>query len=301
MDDSQPREDVVILGTSGFNEKLAAIDYEIRGKPHTITDARERIELVEGKDDPALVKERASAEQDLQRATEGLEALKILRHDIATHWEEKENRVFGELVWAPPIILSTNPGKYTLDLAIIRIDPGKLDTHNYFGNTIGLGGKYTCQEFMENVDPHQTFFTFPANRRVTLKDQVPESALHKQPMPDVAEEPCLVVFKNGAATDTTIGKAIRISSYTRTYLDGQYAESREWPVIPINKDSGAFSAKGDSGSCVADVFSRVGGIITSDSGATDSSDVTYVTPISFIMQVLHETKRFRHAHLNPLL
>ena len=49
-------------------------------------------------------------------------------------------------------------------------------------------------------------------------------------------------------------------------------------MVPTNKDSGAFSAKGDSGSCVADAFNRVGGILTGGSGATESSDVTYVTP-----------------------
>jgi hypothetical protein len=72
-------------------------------------------------------------------------------------------------------------------------------------------------------------------------------------------------------------------------------------VIPTNKDSGAFSAKGDSGSCVADAFNRVGGILTGGSGATESSDVTYVTPITFIMKVLQKNKRFQHAHLNPTL
>ena len=50
--------------------------------------------------------------------------------------------------------------------------------------------------------------------------------------------------------------------------------------------------------CVADVFSYTGGILTSGSGATESSDVSYATPISFITKVLHDTKLFEHAHLN---
>jgi len=36
------REDVVDLGTSGFNEKLAAVDYDIRGQESAISNARER-------------------------------------------------------------------------------------------------------------------------------------------------------------------------------------------------------------------------------------------------------------------
>jgi hypothetical protein len=120
-------------------------------------------------------------------------------------------------------------------------------------------------------------------------------------MLDADGYPCLVVFKNGAKTGTTIGKANNVSSYTRNYFASQYQESREWPVIPTNKQSGAFSKKGDSGSCVADAFSRVGGILTGGSGATESCDVTYFTPITFIMKVLHNTKTFAHAHLNPVL
>jgi hypothetical protein len=118
-------------------------------------------------------------------------------------------------------------------------------------------------------------------------------------MLDANSESCLIVFKNGAETGTTIGKASNVSSYTRNHFSGQHQESREWPVIPTDKHSGAFSAKGDSGSCVADVFQRIFGILTGGSGATESSDVTYVTPISFIMKILHDSKRFQHAHLNP--
>jgi hypothetical protein len=296
QNDSKAREDVVVLGASGFNEKLAVIDYKIRGQEFAITDAEERIESVKDVDGPESWAEREAAERDLQKAKNGLGALRPFRHEIATYWGPKEKRVFGELAWAPPIVLSTEPSQYTLDLAVIKIDAGKLDARNYRGNSINIGNKYTRQEFMDKVYQHpagSTSFEFPYNRLVTLKDQVPKSAL------DANGEPCLVVFKNGAKTDTTLGKANNVSSYTRNYFAGQYQESREWPVIPMT--SGAFSAKGDSGSCVADIFNRVGGIITSGSGATDSSDVTYVTPISFILKVLRNTKRFEHAHLNPVL
>ena len=118
-------------------------------------------------------------------------------------------------------------------------------------------------------------------------------------MLDADSEPYLIVFKSGAKTGTTIGKASNVTSYTRNYFAGQYQESREWPVIPTGKHLGAFSTKEDSGSCVADVFQRIGGILTGGSGATESSDVTYVTPITFIMKIFHNSKRFQIAHLNP--
>ena len=121
---------MVVLGTSGFNEKLAAIDYDIRGRELEITDSQERIESARGHSNPGSVTKRQEAEHDLKKAENGLEGLRALRHEIATNRREKEKRVFGELVWAPPIVLSTEPGHYTLDLAVIKVDGGKLDANN---------------------------------------------------------------------------------------------------------------------------------------------------------------------------
>jgi len=106
-----------------------------------------------------------------------------------------------------------------------------------------------------------TSFKFPADRIVTLQDQVPESELMKLPMLDATGDLCLVVFKSSAKTGMTIGRANNVLSYTCKYFAGQYQESREWPVIPTDKHSGVFSAKGDSGSCVADAFGGISGIL----------------------------------------
>jgi len=308
QNNSKRSEEVIILGDNSFAHKLAAIDYQIRGQLSTITDARERIELVQGLDDLESVREYQEAGKSLEKAEKGMEELKALHHEIYTHWSGKEQRVFGELIWAPPITLSTEPGQYTLDLAVIKIYPGKLDAKNYLSNTINIGKTPSRQAFMDKIyldGASPSSFKFPPNRLVKLQGQMPESALFKQPlaMKDANGEPCLVVFKNGARTGTTIGKANNVCSYTRNPFVGHsgYYESRKWPVIPTDEGSGAFSAGGDSGSCVADAYSRVGGILTGGAGATPSTDVTYVTPISFIMKVLHDTKRFKRAHLNPAL
>ncbi|RPA94254.1 hypothetical protein L873DRAFT_1939557 [Choiromyces venosus 120613-1] len=44
-----------------------------------------------------------------------------------------------------------------------------------------------------------------------------------------------------------------------------------------------FAAKGDSGSAIVDCLGRLGGLITAGGGLTDPSDITYATPISFII------------------
>jgi hypothetical protein len=143
------------------------------------------------------------AEQDLKKVEKGLEKPGALRHEIVTHWSAKEKRVIGEIASAPPVVLSTKPGQYTLGLAVIKFDAGKLDVNNYRGNATNTRQQVHAPGIHGQglSAPHPTPFKFPVSRLVTLRDQVPESALVNPPMLD----PCLVVFKNGAKTHTTIG------------------------------------------------------------------------------------------------
>lgn len=48
----------------------------------------------------------------------------------------------------------------------------------------------------------------------------------------------------------------------------------------------AFSEVGDSGSCVFDIGGRIAGIV--DAGTLDGNDITYVTPIDWIIKDLQE-------------
>jgi hypothetical protein len=93
--------------------------------------------------------------------------------------------------------------------------------------------------------------------RLSDRLSLSESALISPPMLDNMNNSCLIVFKNGAKMGMTIGKANNVSTYTRNYFAGQYQKSRQWPFVPTDKHLGMFSAKGDSGSCVADVFQHI--------------------------------------------
>jgi hypothetical protein len=77
--------------------------------------------------------------------------------------------------------------------------------------------------------------------------------------------------------------------------------SKEWPIINYDRNSGVFSESGDSGAVIADAFGRICGLITASTGPTDSTDITFATPVDFIMKVLQTTTTFKHAHLNPVL
>jgi hypothetical protein len=95
---------------------------------------------------------------------------------------------------------------------------------------------------------------------------------------------CRIVIKRGNATGLTFERATTVVAYTRYHVAGVERISKEWSVLPYDKLSGAFSDAGDSGSAVADGCGSIAGLITGGSGATDSTDITYITPAAWLLQ-----------------
>jgi hypothetical protein len=105
-----------------------------------------------------------------------------------------------------------------------------------------------------------------------------------------------MVLKRGGATGLTVGRANNVFSYARTHLgDGVSRVSKEWAILPFGNKTGAFSEKGDSGSVVVDGVGRIGGLLTGGGGNKDSIDVTYVTPVSFVMKTIRGSKLLAKA------
>ena len=110
-------------------------------------------------------------------------------------------------------------------------------------------------------------------------------------MCDQNGDPCVIVLKRGRVTGLTVGRANNIRSYTRNYFDGNEPEvSKEWAILPFDNKSGPFSARGDSGSVIVDGGGRIGGLLTGGAGTTLSSDVTYATPIDFVLKCIRSSK-----------
>ena len=169
---------------------------------------------------------------------------------------------------------------------------------------------YSKETWVGVPSPHQlwfatncTHFKFPDNKPMKLRGHIPECELYKLPMKDLANEECLMVYKNSVKTGVTIGRRNNVCSYSQCYFKGEDTMSKEWPIINCDKISEGFSRKGDSGSVVCNGRRRmpVGGLLTGGTRITDSSNITYATPMEFIMKVLHKTKSFKHAHLNSVL
>jgi hypothetical protein len=96
---------------------------------------------------------------------------------------------------------------------------------------------------------------------------------------DASGSKCLYVVKDGLATGTTIGCANGLDSFTRFYTEyGIEQTSFEVAVLPYDRKRGAFSAPGDSGAIVLERGGGIVGMLTGGGGATEETDITYLTP-----------------------
>jgi hypothetical protein len=144
-------------------------------------------------------------------------------------------------------------------------------------------------------------FKYPDDRLLPLRDIISEDLMRHPDMIDHDGEACLYVIKNGLTTRVTIGRATGIFSHVRQYFSNQTSQtSMEWSILPYDNDSGVFSTDGDSGSIIVDGRGRYGGLLTGGTGKTTSSDITYATPIWWLLAVI-KANGFPDAHLNPTM
>jgi len=111
-------------------------------------------------------------------------------------------------------------------------------------------------------------FEYPEDRLLPLKGIITDDLMRAPDLRDSDGEPCLLVAKRGNATGTTLGRANGIFSIVRDYFNDMSINqtSVEWGIINYDSKSDVFSEPGDSGSIIADICGRIGGMLTGGSG-----------------------------------
>jgi hypothetical protein len=109
----------------------------------------------------------------------------------------------------------------------------------------------------------------------------------------------LLVVKSVNATGTTIGRANGIFSIVREYfIDMSINQtSMEWGILNYKSKSEVFSEPGDSGSAIADIRGRIGGMLTGGAGKKKSPDITYATPFWWLLERIR-ANGFPNVHLD---
>ena len=303
QDCKSAHRDVLILSDPSFHQHLASITGEIDEQRDIKKLLTKRIGRMVGRRDDGAVREEQDAIYAIRKAEEKETALTDLHHELSTQWAPSDNRVVGHVVFSPPIAAGIGAERYTRDIAVIVTDASKIDPASFAGNAIDLGFKFPPQKLakMVNTDPEDPEqFEFPDDRLLRLRGTITEEEMRKPTTYDTNGEPGIMVLKLGKATDLTVGRASTVFSVTRPYFGPSQkglGESMEWAILPFDKKSGAFSARGDSGSVVVDGAGRIGGLLTGGSGTTDSTDMTYVTPISFVMDTIRSCEFLANANI----
>ncbi|KAJ1301764.1 hypothetical protein OPQ81_008993 [Rhizoctonia solani] len=301
---AQPRHRIMLFGHDGFANYLGSIQTKIEHTEMMIEHLHDRIRGVEGDTSPTARMERKEVQAQLDKAIGAVDALKTFKLETSTQWATPESRIIGFVVLSPPIDVGVGSEGYTDDWAIIEIDPSKTDETNFKGNFIDLGTHISPPIFTNMMYPDRRnppSFKYPSNRLLKLQGTISDKEMRHPAALDHHGEPCLMVIKRGHATGLTIGRANNVVSYVRMcYGTANAKTSKEWAILPQNSKSGPFSAKGDSGSVIVDGLGRIGGLLTGGAGATDSPDITYATPISFLLKRMAECGLYK-PHINPEL
>ncbi|KIL61734.1 hypothetical protein M378DRAFT_187503 [Amanita muscaria Koide BX008] len=291
---SQPRHNVLLLGSKAFQDVLESIMVRIGQHAimvsHYNNQLRELATGVAGDDEDDVIqanRERTKVESLLQEAKAAIDTLNEFHTEVTKYWSAESQRALGHIAYSPPISVGTGTKCFTEDWALIELDGEKIDWKAFKGNVIDLGTKISVHDFILKMYPNltaATSFKYPSNRLLPLQGVVKDNELRHPTILDANGEPCLFVIKNGASTGVTTGRATGIMSFVREYFpNGNHETSKELAIYPYGYKDGAFSAPGDSGSIIADPMGRIVGLLTGGSGQTDSTDVTYATPFYWLL------------------
>ncbi|KAF9505747.1 hypothetical protein BS47DRAFT_1432932 [Hydnum rufescens UP504] len=307
---SGPSKDVLLLGNGAFTDLVNSIKIEIGGYGTKVPHWREQIEVFvereKGTDIFDVEKARAArikTQGFLDEAENAVQALRALLDQIKKDWKTLNNRVLGRVLYSPAISLGVSEHRFTEDWGIFEVDRAKL-SEGFQGNKLDLGTKLTSAKFTDKCFPRGDAnwkFEYPYDRLLPLIGVITDELMHTPDMWDFDGEPCLLVVKSGHAADTTLGRANGIFSIVREYFTDMSVNqtSMEWAIINYDSQSDVFSAPGDSGSIIADIRGRIGGMLTAGSGKTETSDMTYATPFWWILQRIRANK-YPNVHLNVL-
>ncbi|KAH8831567.1 hypothetical protein DL96DRAFT_1552860 [Flagelloscypha sp. PMI_526] len=312
------QEDVIVPGNTTANKishQTRAHINSNQGAINQLNKNMESLEVQERCDDEAVAtsarSKMAKLEPELTRLTAELEALQTLEEDFRTHWMPIENRVIGHVVFAPPIaFIPLCPPSDTAsapasinhrieDWSILVLERPKLGT-DFMGNTIDLGIDLSLSNFLElcTLQGDATWKVIrPFNGLLPLSGIIPEDYMTHPTTLDKKGQPCLLVVKTGNETGTTIGRANGLESVVRQYspLREVIQTSLEWCILPHG--SPCFTDNGDSGSIVAGIDGRIGGMVIGGCGNGNSAhDITYVTPFWWLLERIRQ--EFPNAHLD---
>lgn len=300
-DNSAPKKNVVLMGNRGFRDLLDSTQKLIGTLNDTAKVLERNVQTYTARvaaGNPLAAADLARYQQRLDDTKATVVELKSFFVTLKKDWSDVRDRIIGHVVWSPPIIGTTPSNAYTRDVCVIKLNKEKF-LPNLRGNAIDLGTEIESGKFMGLLYPRDDVpseFDYPEDRIYLLRTILAATKIREPNSQDVKGDPTRFVIKRGFTTLTTVGRLNGFKSYLRRYgLLGNF-ESIEAAVFPYDNDSGPFSRGGDSGAAIVGANNDFVAQLTGGAGVTDSSDITYGTPMEWLWEQVIK-KKFPNAIL----
>ncbi|KAG0133117.1 hypothetical protein HOY82DRAFT_584602 [Tuber indicum] len=268
---SQPREEIVALGTKGYQNATNALIATVDNLTCSIAVWKKVIRKSGDPVDDENVADTArplELQGEVEKATKMIDSLNKLHNKVAKLRANPDQRIIGCLLHAEPIAISYGPHGFTCDWALVQLYKEKIDWVTFRGN-----------KPMTTHPEDQVDYEYPDDGLLQAFGVVKDDEIRQPKHLDKHGRRVLMVVKNGLTTGTTVGRANGLYSFTRVVSEyGIMGTSVEVAILPYNKKRGVFSAEGDSGSIILDRSGRIIAMLTSGSGGTAETDITYGTP-----------------------
>lgn len=144
--ESQPREDIVLLGTGAFETAIQALMKFIGAQAVSVSGwEKQRNRLGEPvQDEPAAVTKRRKEFTDLiDTAKNKIEEADKLHTEVTKYRTTAAQRVFGHVLHCEKIEVGVGDHKFTNDWSFILMDEDMVDWDKFLGNKLYIGSSFS--------------------------------------------------------------------------------------------------------------------------------------------------------------
>lgn len=141
-DDGPPDHEIMLLGTSAFQDALQGIRDEMETAKFLTEEHTEDLEScgeVDEDEDAAAKSKRERCRLQLMSSNWSKTTLDEFYAHIIKEWSADSERTLGRVVYAPPIAVATDGKRWIEDWALVELDPKKVDRRTFQGNAIDIG------------------------------------------------------------------------------------------------------------------------------------------------------------------
>jgi len=139
---SQPREEIVALGSMGYRNATNAMMATIGSLARSVAVWKKVVERlgepVDG-EKAAVTKKRLENQREVEKATGMIDSLNKLHDEVTKLRTNPDQRVIGCVLHAEPIVISDGPHGFTRDWAFVQLYKEKIDWATFQGNKVYVG------------------------------------------------------------------------------------------------------------------------------------------------------------------